>query len=78
MSRPLRREIIYIVKNQNKNKEKVNHVIEAVKQTGGIEYTQQKMVEYRDEALAILDTFENIPVKKALEELVRFTTDRKF
>jgi octaprenyl-diphosphate synthase len=49
-----------------------------VKQTGGIEYTQQKMVEYRDEALTILNTFENIPVKNALEELVRFTTDRKF
>lgn len=73
-----RREIIYIIKNQNKDKEKVNHVIAVVKQTGGIEYTQQKMVEYRDEALAILDTFENIPVKRALEELVRFTTDRKF
>ena len=76
--RAIRREIIYIVKNQNKNKEKVNHVIETVKKTGGIAYTHQKMVEYRDEALAILDTFENIPVKKALEELVRFTTDRKF
>lgn len=78
VSKTVRREIIYIIKNQNKNKEKVNHVIEAVKQTGGIEYTQQKMVEYRDEALTILNTFENIPVKKALEELVRFTTDRKF
>ncbi len=78
VSKTVRREIIYIIKNQNKNKEKVNHIINTVKQTGGIEYTQQKMVEYRDEALAILNTFENIPVKNALEELVRFTTDRKF
>lgn len=74
----VRRELIYIIKNQNKNTEKVNHVIDTVKRTGGIDYTQQKMVEYRDEALAILNTFENIPVKQALEELVRFTTDRKF
>lgn len=78
VSKSTRREIIYIIKNQNKDKEKVNHVIALVKQTGGIEYTQQKMVEYRDDALAILDTFENIQVKRALEELVRFTTDRKF
>ncbi len=78
VSKTVRREIIYIIKNQNKNKEKVNHIIDTVKQTGGIEYTQQKMVKYRDEALAILNTFENIPVKNALEELVRFTTDRKF
>ena len=70
--------MIYIVKNQNKNKEKVEHVIDTVKRTGGIDYTQEKMVKYRDEALAILDTFENVPVKNALEELVRFTTDRKF
>ena len=78
VSKPIRRELIYIIKNQNKNTEKVNHVIDTVKRSGGIDYTQQKMVEYRDEALAILNTFENIPVTRALEELVRFTTDRKF
>ena len=74
----VRRELIYIIKNQNKDTEKVNHVIDTVKRTGGIDYTQQKMVQYRDEALSILNTFENITVKNALEELVRFTTDRKF
>ncbi|HKH62508.1 MAG TPA: polyprenyl synthetase family protein [Flavitalea sp.] len=76
--KPVRRELIYIIKNQNKDTEKVNHVIDTVKRTGGIDYTQQKMVQYRDEALTILNTFENITVKNALEELVRFTTDRKF
>lgn len=74
----VRRELIYIIKNQNKDTGKVNHVIDTVKRTGGIDYTQQKMVQYRDEALSILNTFENITVKNALEELVRFTTDRKF
>jgi len=76
--KPVRRELIYIIKNQNKDTEKVNHGIDTVKHTGGIDYTQQKMVQYRDEALTILNTFENITVKNALEELVRFTTDRKF
>lgn len=78
VSKPVRRELIYIIKNQNKNKEKVKHIIDIVKSTGGIEYTNQKMVKYRDEALQILSEFENAEVKKALEELVRFTTDRKF
>lgn len=78
VSKPVRRELIYIIKNQNKNKEKVKHIIDIVKTTGGIEYTNQKMVKYRDEALQILSEFENAEVKKALEELVRFTTDRKF
>ena len=76
--RTTRRDLIYIIKNQNKDSERVKHVIDTVKSAGGIDYTQQKMVEYRDAALSILNTFENVPVKNALEELVRFTTDRKF
>jgi octaprenyl-diphosphate synthase len=72
-----KRQLIYIIKNQNKNSSKVNHVIEVVKKNGGIAYAQQKMNAYRDEALAILDTFSNDEVKESLSELVRFTTDRK-
>jgi octaprenyl-diphosphate synthase len=78
VTKPIRKELIYIIKNQNKDKEKVKHVIEAVKNTGGIEYTHNKMIQYRDDALNILNEFENAPVKQALEELVRFTTDRKY
>lgn len=73
-----RREIIYIVKNENKDKAKVQNVIDAVKRNGGIQYTQQKMLQYRDEALAILNEFENPESRNALEDLVRFTTDRKY
>jgi len=36
------------------------------------------MNEYRDEALKILYEFEESDVRKALEELVRFTTDRRY
>ena len=36
------------------------------------------MLEYRDEALSILNTFHETPVRKELEELVRYTTDRKY
>lgn len=73
-----RRRIINIVKNKNKDKEKVKEVIEEVKKAGGIEYAEKKMFEYRDEALAVLNDFDNQAVKEALEEMVRYTTDRKF
>ncbi len=73
-----RKELIYILKNNNKESKKVKHVINTVIATGGIAYAQQKMIEYRDEALAILNSFPETPVRKALEELVRFTTDRKY
>ena len=73
-----KRKLIYIVKNENKDEEKIKKLIEIVQTTGGIKYSQQKMDVYRDEALRILDEFENDEVKKGLEELVRFTTDRKY
>ena len=73
-----RRQLIYIIKNQNKNPEKIQQVINTVKQTGGIEYAEKKMYSFRDEALSILMEFDNVEVRNALEELVRFTTDRKY
>lgn len=73
-----RRRLIYIIKNENRNPLKVQEVINTVKEAGGIQYAEQKMNQYRDDALAILNDFDNVEVRKGLEELVRFTTDRKF
>ncbi len=74
----IKRKLIYIVKNENKDVEKVKWVIDTVVKTGGIAYAAEKMNLYRDEALVILHEFEDSEVRKALEELVRYTTDRKY
>jgi octaprenyl-diphosphate synthase len=74
----LRRKIIYIVKNENTQKDKVQFVIDAVNKAGGIEYAEKKMFAFRDEALSILHEFPESEVRDALEELVRYTTDRKY
>jgi len=73
-----RKEMIFIIKNRNKDPEKVQYVIRKVVETGGIDYAIQRMNAYRDEALAILHEFEDNDVRKGLEELVRYTTDRKY
>ncbi|HEY0678472.1 MAG TPA: polyprenyl synthetase family protein [Chitinophagaceae bacterium] len=73
-----RRECIYIIKNQNKKKDKVDFVINKVRETGGISYAENKMFGYRDQALSILHEFPDTEVRKGLEELVRFTTDRRY
>ncbi len=78
VSPKIKREIIYIIKNQNKDPKKVRQVIDRVVEAGGIAYTINKMNAYRDEALAILHEFEDSPVRQGLEELVRYTTDRKY
>lgn len=74
----LKKRIIYILKNESKNKQSVKFVIDTVIGCGGIRYAESKMNNYRDEALEILYQFPESPVRKGLEELVRFTTDRKY
>ena len=78
VSVPTKRKLIYIIKNENKDKLKVQFVIETVVETGGIKYASEKMNNYRDEALQILYSFPESPARKALEDLVRYTTDRKY
>ena len=78
VSPSLKKEIIYIVKNNNNDKAKVKFVIDNVVSYGGINYAEQKMNEYRDKALLTLHSFPESPARAALEELVRYTTDRKF
>lgn len=74
----LKKKIIYIIKNENTNREKVKFVIDMVNEKGGIEFAYKKMFQYRDEALSILHEFPKTEVRDALEELVRYTTDRKY
>lgn len=73
-----KRKIIYIVKNQNKDKQKVNEVIELVKKSGGIEYARQKMLEYQKEAMEILHSFPDSEARAAMEELVHYVTERRY
>jgi octaprenyl-diphosphate synthase len=78
VDRATRRKLIYIIKNRNKDPGSVQWIIQKVTGMGGIAYATQKMNAYRDEALAILHEFGDNDVRKGLEELVRFTTDRKY
>ncbi|MEO6188167.1 MAG: polyprenyl synthetase family protein [Ginsengibacter sp.] len=73
-----KRKIIYIIKNENKDSSKIKYVLERVSESGGIRYANEKMISYRDEALSILFEFPDSEVRRGLEELVLFTTDRKY
>ncbi|HMP91754.1 MAG TPA: polyprenyl synthetase family protein [Phnomibacter sp.] len=75
---PQRRKMIYTLKNENRNPAKVKWLIEEVIAAGGIEYASKKMFEYRDQALAILAQLPQNEANKGLEELVRYTTDRRY
>ncbi|MDA3616301.1 polyprenyl synthetase family protein [Polluticaenibacter yanchengensis] len=73
-----KREMIYVIKNENTNKERVAWLISKVQAYGGINYAVNKMMEYRDDALAILDKFPKNEANLALVELVNYSTERKY
>jgi len=73
-----RKELIYIIRNQYDDKKKVKVELDTVVQSGGIKYANEKMTAYRDQALAVLYEFPDSDVRRGLEELVRYTTDRRY
>ena len=73
-----KRKIIYIVKNNSTDRNKVNEVINYVQQSGGIAYSQQKMKEYKEQALELLYKYPDTPARRAMEELVDYVIDRKY
>ena len=76
-SRTDRKRILSIVKRHNKSKKKVQEVIDFVIENGGLEYSINKMHEYKSMALDILAEMPENESKKALEKLVEYVVTRK-
>lgn len=76
VDRAERRRIVDTVKNRNQDGRAVARVVELVKEAGGIAHANQRMVHYRDRALAELHQFPRTEARDALEGLVRFTVER--
>ena len=72
-----KRNIIYTIKNESHKPRKVAEVIEFVKNSGGIEYATEVMKTYQDDAIRILHTLPASEYRHSLEQLVRFTIERK-
>jgi octaprenyl-diphosphate synthase len=72
-----RKRMIRNIKKYNEDAEKVKEVIEFVRASGGIEYAENAMLDYRSQAFELLHTFPETPVRNSLEQLVTFVTNRK-
>lgn len=72
-----KRYFINLVKNHNEDPSRVREVIDYVNGSGGLAYAKQKMLQYQDEAFKILYTFPENSYRTGLEQLVKFTTERK-
>ncbi len=69
--------LINSIKNHNKDKKRVKEVIAFVKQKNGLSYAEQKMIEFKDSALTILEAFPNSEYKNSLNLMVNYVTERK-
>lgn len=72
-----RKWLINSIKNHNKDRRRVKKVIEYVKESGGLEYAENRMFEFRDQALEILKPYSASPYKEALQLMVNYVVDRK-
>lgn len=72
-----KRRIINLVKNHNDETDKVEEIIYFVRNSGGLAYAEMQMHRYQEEAFEILNKFPLNESRTSLEQLVRFTTERK-
>lgn len=72
-----RKHIIGLIKYENKKKKAVREVIDFVTQSGGLEYAEEAMNDYRKRAFDVLSEFPDSESKKHLMNLVDYVVNRK-
>jgi octaprenyl-diphosphate synthase len=72
-----RKWLVNSVKNHNKNKKRVNEVIDFVKLNGGLEYAIKQMKVYQSKALKILEDYPRSDYKTSLIDMVEYVIDRE-
>ena len=72
----VKKKFIRYIKKDSKNKAKVKEIIDYVLQSGGIEYAQEKMMNYKASALSRIEFIPNSPAKESLLALVDFIVER--
>jgi octaprenyl-diphosphate synthase len=71
-----KKHILGIVGNKKKTKSDISEVAKFVSEHGGMDYAEIRMNQYRDKALAILDTYPESDVKNSFRDFVYYTTSR--
>lgn len=69
--------LVNSVKNHNKDKKRINQVIEFVKSEGGLDYATQQMKIYQKKALDILADYPESEFKSSLTDMVDYVIERE-
>jgi len=69
--------LINSIKNHNKDSKRVKEVIAFVKDNGGLEYAVNKMKQFQNKALQLLQAYPDSEYRNSLELMVNYVIDRK-
>lgn len=69
--------VINSVKNHNKDKKCVKEVIQFVKDKNGLAFAEQKMIQFQQEALSLIEVFPSSVYKDSLILMVNYVIERK-
>ena len=75
-NRSEKRRIINIIKNKSDEPNQVQMVLDFVRQSGGLAYTETQMKRYQQEAFDLIANLGSDTHRKHLENLVLYTTQR--
>lgn len=72
-----KKQIIRKVRNGKPNAKTVSEVVGFVSEHGGLEFANEKMLEYKNKAIVQLETYPDSPARRSLKDLIEFTVSRK-
>lgn len=72
-----KKRIIKSIKAHSNNSKYVNRIIEDVRKSGGLEYAEEKMMEFRSKAINSLRSLPESDARIALEKIADYTISRK-
>lgn len=72
-----RTKIRYLMRKRKKKQKEIDRIVSFVHDKGGMEYAQQIMNEYAQQAITQLNTLPETPARANFEELIKFIINRK-
>ena len=72
-----KRRMMNLVRHHNDDPVKIDEVVSYVRNSGGLAYAEMQMHKYQEEAFEILKKMPDTEARLGLEQLVKFTTERK-
>ncbi|MBQ5403026.1 MAG: polyprenyl synthetase family protein [Bacteroidales bacterium] len=72
----LRKKIMRLLRKRSKSNQDITQIVDFVKNSGGVEYANNKMYEFHNQAVALLEKYPDTEEKEALILLCKYIVER--